>query len=52
MSFDKFETENLTKNDKIENELGTKAEFEILKILGKGEFGQVFRVKNTKNVEK
>ena len=48
----KFEIENLTKNEEIESQLERKSEFEILKILGKGGFGQVFRVKNTKNVEK
>ena len=48
----KFETDHLAKNDQIKSFLECQSKFEILNILGKGGFGQVFRVKYAKNGEK
>ena len=49
----KFETHNLTKNDKLKSRLELISDFEILSILGKGSFGgQVYKVKHLSTDDK
>jgi len=47
-----FKTESLNKNNKIENRLETRSDFEILSILGHGSFGRVNKVKHVQTNEK
>ena len=42
-----IETQHLTKNDKLKNRLEIKSNFEILRELGKGSFGLVYKVKHS-----
>ena len=44
-----FETETLAINENIQSSLEIKSTFEILNILGRGGFGQVYEVKHMKN---
>ena len=46
-----YETENLIKNEKIESQLETKSEFEVLRRLGRGAFGQVSLIKHVSSGE-
>ena len=47
-----FKTEELKRNEKIKNQFETKADFEILDILGHGSFGRVNLVKHIQTDEK
>jgi hypothetical protein len=44
-----FETESLAVNENIQSSLEIKSAFEILNILGRGGFGQVFEVNHVEN---
>ena len=45
----RFETESLAINENIQSSLEIKSAFEILNILGRGGFGQVYEVKHMTN---
>ena len=47
----KFETETLAINENIQSSLEIKSKFEILNILGRGGFGQVYQVKHVENTD-
>ena len=49
MKTTRLETENLIKNDKKEKKLEIKSNFEVLRKLGRGAYGQVSLVKHAKS---
>jgi len=47
-----FKTDSFNRNNRIENHLGTRSDFEILSFLGKGSSGRVYLVKHIQRDKK